>query len=133
VSQCVKISTFFFFFFFVVLKYVFFIIDISSFPYGNAVRISSNPFGKSLIPLCCIVLDRDNHTTAYWWFAVFKSAYVSMFNNKVSKLLKSQSALRFERFGFALAKIFWLKALGTIPSYRCFAKHFSRARYFWFH
>jgi len=26
-------------------------------------------------------------------------------------MVKSQSALRFERFGFALAKIFWLKAL----------------------
>ena len=26
-------------------------------------------------------------------------------------MVKSQSALYFERFGFALAKIFWLKAL----------------------
>ena len=30
-------------------------------------------------------------------------------------MVKSQSALRFERFGFAQAKIFWLKALWHHP------------------
>ena len=38
--------------------------------------------------------------SAVWTFILFKIGMV-----------KSQSALYFERFGFALAKIFWLKAL----------------------